>query len=78
MQTPINVHETDFFKNFDDCIKDYLNNKDYYQIKTLKGTCKINLLVDTRKNINDLIKENYLKQEIEYTDIQWRIDSIPI
>jgi hypothetical protein len=48
------IHVSGDFQDFDECLNDYLNNKQFFQIKTLKATYKINLLVDTRETIEDL------------------------
>jgi len=60
-------YESESFEDFDQCLKNYLNNKHFYQIKTLKVTQKISLLVDTRDSIEDM--------KIEY-DLHSIIDNI--
>jgi hypothetical protein len=53
------TYESDEFQDFEECQNDYLNNKDFFQIKTLKATFKINRIVDTRDTFEDLKDDIY-------------------
>jgi hypothetical protein len=64
------IHASDDFDDFFECMKDYLDNKDVFQIRTVRGVIEKTVLV----NLDDpAVHEEELNKYLDLSSIKWRL-----